>query len=273
VVVRAEGLGKRYAVGERHRAGHATMHHAIEQAIRAPLRWLSGSARNGGAGPGPGRVPCHDVWVLRGVSFEVRRGEILGLLGHNGAGKSVLLKILARVTAPTEGRARIRGRLGSMLEAGAGFHPELTGRENVFLSGAILGMSRPEIARRFDDIVEFAGTGEYVDTPLKRYSSGMSVRLAIAVATHLGSDVLLVDEVLAVGDEAFRRRTVGKLRSLAAAGCAVVLVSHDLAMVQDLCDRALLLGHGRLLMDGPVEGVVARILEEAGDRRWADPGP
>jgi lipopolysaccharide transport system ATP-binding protein len=252
------GLGKSYRVGDHRQVDYRGMHQLMERAIAAPFRLLS--KRVGRAHPIglERRVKSHDVWALRDVGFQVKRGEVLGILGHNGAGKSVLLKILSRVTRPTVGIARIRGRVGSMLEAGAGFHPELTGRENVFLSGAILGMTEDEIARKFDEIVDFSGIDEYLDTPVKRYSSGMGLRLAFSVAAHLETDIMLVDEVLAVGDDAFRHKCVTKMRSLAATGRTVLFVSHDLEIIPRICDRAILLESGRLTLDGSPEEVVAR---------------
>jgi lipopolysaccharide transport system ATP-binding protein len=200
-------------------------------------------------------------WALRDVSFEMRPGEVVGIVGRNGAGKSTLLKILSRVTEPTIGQAELYGRVGSLLEVGTGFHPELTGRENVFLNAAILGMPRREVLRKFDAIVEFAGVERFIDTPVKRYSSGMVVRLGFAVAVHLEPEILIIDEVLAVGDAAFQRKCLGKMRSLAADGRTILFVSHNLAAVQNLCGRAILLGAGELLADGPVADVMGRYLE------------
>ncbi len=200
------------------------------------------------------------IWALREVSFELHRGETLGLVGRNGAGKSTLLKLLSRITLPTEGRIELRGRIATLLEVGTGFHPELTGRENVYINGAILGMKRREIERRFDEIVEFSGIERFLDTPVKRYSSGMYVRLGFAVAAHLDPDVLLVDEVLAVGDAEFQRKCLGKMRDTANSGRAVVFVSHNLSAVQRLCSRALLVEGGRLTMDDKPDAVVDHYL-------------
>ena len=195
-------------------------------------------------------------WALRDVSFDVQRGEALGVIGHNGAGKSTLLKLLASITAPTSGEIVISGRLSALIEVGSGFHPELTGRENVYLSGAILGMKRREIADKFDRIVEFAGVAPFIDVPVKRYSSGMYVRLGFAIAAHLEPDVLLIDEVLAVGDAAFQRQCLARIQELRQAGTTAVFISHDLAAVEQLCDRALLLEHGRIAHSGSPRHVV-----------------
>lgn len=198
-------------------------------------------------------------WALRDVSFEIREHEAVGIIGSNGAGKSTLLKILSRVTAPTEGRARIRGRMGTILEVGTGFHPELTGRENIYLSGTILGMRKSEIDRRFDEIVDFAGVEKFVDTPVKRYSSGMYVRLAFAVAANLDSDILIVDEVLAVGDVGFQKKCLAKMdSSINQEGRTIIFVSHNMQAIRSLCSRALLLDGGSLVADGPVSDVLAR---------------
>ena len=199
-------------------------------------------------------------WALRDVSFEARQGEIVGLVGHNGAGKSTLLKILSRVTGPTTGEADLRGRVGCLLEVGTGFHPELTGRENIYLNGSILGMTRRQIGYRFDEIVEFSGVGRFLDIPVKRYSSGMSVRLAFAVAAHLDLDVLIVDEVLAIGDSEFQRKCLGKMQGEAQNGRTVLFVSHNLATVQALCTRAIVLAAGRCVFDGSVEQAVRHCL-------------
>ena len=198
------------------------------------------------------------IWALRGINLKVRRGEVLGIIGQNGAGKSTLLKLLSRVTAPTTGRIRARGRIASLLEVGTGFHPELTGRENIFLNGAILGMTRPEIRRRLDEIIEFSGCAKYIDTPVKRYSSGMQVRLGFAVAAHLEGEVLVVDEVLAVGDQSFQKKCIGRMNEVASGGKTVLFVSHNMQSVERLCTRACVLDRGRLIMDGNVSDAIAR---------------
>jgi lipopolysaccharide transport system ATP-binding protein len=250
-VIRAEGLAKRFALGETRRGGNLR-----ESLVDAASTLLGSRRRHRRA------TPDH-LWALWDVSFEVAEGEVLGIVGANGAGKSTLLRILSRITAPSVGRAEIRGRVGSLLEVGTGFHPELTGRENVQLNGAILGMSRREIARRFDAIVDFAGVEAFLDTPVKRYSSGMRMRLAFAVAAHLEPEVLIVDEVLAVGDLAFQQRCLGKMSEVAGSGRTVLFVSHNMAAVEGLCDRALLLERGRRVTSGETRGVIAEYLARA----------
>src|ERR1700691_689746 len=247
IAISAEGLGKRYRIGAV--ARQTTMGERLTHAMKAPARWLS-SNRNGSSG---GHV---DFWALRDVSFELRQGEVVGLIGRNGAGKSTLLKILSRVTQPTVGRAEIHGRVGSLLEVGTGFHPELTGRENTYLNGAILGMGRKEIDRKFDEIVAFAEVGDFIDTPLKHYSTGMQMRLAFAVAAHLEPETLLVDEVLAVGDIAFQKKCLGKMGSFAQSGRTVLFVSHNMEAVRSLCDRCLWVKDGRLHNDGKADEIV-----------------
>src|SRR5436189_2291917 len=206
------------------------------------------------------RKSVQDFWALKNVSFEVPRGEVIGIIGRNGAGKTTLLKILSRITEPTEGRVRIKGRVASLLEVGTGFHPELTGRENIFLHGAMLGMTRAEIKRKFDEIVAFAETEKFLDTPVKRYSSGMYVRLAFAVAAHLEPDILIVDEVLAVGDAQFQQKCLGKMGEVARSGRTVLFVSHQMAAVQNLCSEALLLEKGRVAYRGAVADVIGQYL-------------
>lgn len=230
-----------------------------------------------GAEGRPGSREGH-IWALRGVSFEVGVGEVVGLIGRNGAGKSTLLKVLSRITAPTAGRALLRGRVGSLLEVGTGFHQELTGRENVYLNGAILGMTRTEIDRKFDAIVEFSGVEPFIDTPVKRYSSGMRVRLAFAVAAHLEPEIMLVDEVLAVGDAAFQKRCIGKMGEVAEEGRTVIFVSHDMSAIASLCERTILLEDGRILADGPTSSTIDAYLaasiesgERTGEMRWDRP--
>jgi lipopolysaccharide transport system ATP-binding protein len=205
----------------------------------------------------PSPTKANEFWALRDVCFQVEPGEVLGVIGRNGAGKSTLLKILSRITKPTQGRVALRGRVGSLLEVGTGFHPELTGRENIFLNGAVLGMRRREIAKKFDRIVEFAEIGPFLDTPVKRYSSGMYVRLAFAVAAHLEPEILIVDEVLAVGDMAFQRKCMGRMREVGRSGCTVLFVSHNMPAIESLCTRALLLDAGRLVAEGDVPDLVA----------------
>ncbi|MBA3831417.1 MAG: ABC transporter ATP-binding protein [Chthoniobacterales bacterium] len=217
---------------------------------------------------------AEEFLALRGVSFDIRQGEIVGLIGRNGAGKSTLLKILSRITEPTSGRAEVHGRLGSLLEVGTGFHPDLTGRDNVFLNGAILGMRRHEIARRFDEIVEFSGVSQFIDTPVKRYSSGMYLRLAFAVAAHLDTEILVVDEVLAVGDASFQKKCLAKMEDVGHHGRTVVFVSHNMMAVTRLCQRTILLDEGRVIADGPSHEIVGAYLRSGlgttAEREWGD---
>jgi lipopolysaccharide transport system ATP-binding protein len=244
--ITAEGLSKRYRIGELQR-GYGTLRDSIVGAVR----------RLGETG----HRHYEEIWAIRDISFEVEQGEVLGLIGRNGAGKSTLLRVLTRITTPTSGRAVIRGRVGSLLEVGTGFHPELTGRENIFLNGAILGMKRREIMRKLPDIIEFSGVDQFLDTPVKRYSSGMYVRLAFSVAAHLEPEILLVDEVLAVGDAEFQRRSLGRMEDLSGTGRTVVFVSHNMHAIAQLCDRVILLEDGRIVQDGPSGEVVARYLQ------------
>lgn len=241
-----ENLGKRYTIGQR-KAGADGMRHALEGAMRAPIRWLRSRRR--------AQLRQVDIWALRGVSLEIRRGEVVGIIGANGAGKSTLLKLLSRITVPTEGRFLINGRTASLLEVGTGFHQELTGRENIFLNGAILGMTRAEIMSKFDEIVEFSEIKDFLDTPVKRYSSGMYVRLAFAVAAHLEPEILIVDEVLAVGDAAFQKKCLGKMGDIAQSGRTVLFVSHNMEAVRNLCQRGIWIKDGGVHLDGSVEEV------------------
>lgn len=215
------------------------------------------------------------VWALKDINFKVPQGEAIGIIGRNGAGKSTLLKILSQVTAPTSGTVKVKGRMASLLEVGTGFHPELTGRENIFLNGAILGMNRREIARKFDEIVDFSGVEKFIDTPVKRYSSGMYVRLAFAVAAHLEPEILVVDEVLAVGDADFQKRCLGKMESVAHQGRTVLFVSHNMTAVQDLCTTAIWIDKGQILQTGAAHSVIAHYLNRATNsklvQRWDDP--
>ena len=250
-IVLVEQLSKRYRIGARET--NTTLRDAVAAAVRAPLhRLLNGK-----------RSREETIWALKDVSFEVAPGEVVGIIGRNGAGKSTLLKILSRITKPTKGRVALNGRVGSLLEVGTGFHSELTGRENIFLNGAILGMSRREIERKFDEIVAFAETEEFLDTPVKHYSSGMTVRLAFAVAAHLEPEILIVDEVLAVGDAVFQKKCLGKMNEVAKAGRTVLFVSHDLNAINALCDRTLLLHKGSILMTGPTHDVTKHYLDRA----------
>jgi lipopolysaccharide transport system ATP-binding protein len=250
-IIRVEGLGKRYTL--RHQAGGARYRRLSEDladGVRRPLARLRGTVP-------PPAATQEEFWALRDVSFDVREGEVLGIIGRNGAGKSTLLKILSRITEPSEGRAILRGRVASLLEVGTGFHPELTGRENIYLNGAILGMTRAEITRKFDEIVAFAEVERFLDTPVKRYSSGMYVRLAFAVAAHLEPEILIVDEVLAVGDAEFQRKCIGKMSLVANSGRTVLFVSHNMTAIRELCTRALVLSDGRLSADTSIASAIA----------------
>jgi lipopolysaccharide transport system ATP-binding protein len=252
-IIKVENLGKRYNIGRRQ--SYRTLRESVIETVAAPVRGIAGLlSRNGHEKRDP-RDP--HVWALRDLSFEVAPGEVLGIIGRNGSGKSTLLKILSRITEPSTGRVELYGRVGSLLEVGTGFHPELTGRENIYLSGAILGMRRAEIARKFDEMVAFAEIDQFVDTPVKHYSSGMYVRLAFAVAAHLEPEILLVDEVLAVGDAAFQKKCLGKIGEVAKLGRTVMFVSHNLATIQSLCDICLLLAAGHLTLKGRPSEVIA----------------
>lgn len=247
VAIRVQGLGKRYRIGAR-QAGGRTLREAITDVLVAPVRGVAGLLRR------PSEAEL--IWALQDIDFSLQTGEVLGVIGRNGAGKSTLLKVLSRITEPTCGRVEVRGRIGSLLEVGTGFHPELTGRENIFLNGSVLGMKQREIRRKFDEIVAFSGVETFIDTPVKRYSSGMYVRLAFAVAAHMEPEILLVDEVLAVGDLAFQRKCLGKMDDVARQGRTVLFVSHNLGTIRTLCTRAILLANGRLALDGEVHEVV-----------------
>jgi len=254
LTIQVENLSKRFRLGEGRR-GYGSLREAISSAVRKGL----GRLRK----PASGRTAPTEIWALKDVSFSVRRGEAVGVIGRNGAGKSTLLKILSRITPPTTGSAGMRGRVGSLLEVGTGFHPELTGRENVFLNGAIIGMSRREVASKFDAIVDFAEIRDFIDTPVKRYSSGMYVRLAFAVAAHLEPDILLLDEVLAVGDLAFQRKCMEHAKRLLAKGVTLLLVSHNMFSIKSMCKRAIYLAGGRVVADGPVEQVTRQYEQDS----------
>lgn len=255
----AESLGKLYRVGQRER--YPTLRDVVAGAVTSSLRRTSRLVGQGAdRAPHQSKADYRTLWALRDVSFALQQGEVLGVIGRNGSGKSTLLKILSRITEPTAGLAHIQGRVGSLLEVGTGFHLELTGRENIYLNGAILGMRRAEITRNFDEIVAFAETEQFIDTPVKHYSSGMYMRLAFAVAAHLQTEVLLIDEVLAVGDVAFQKRCLGKIGNLARAGRTVLFVSHDLEAIQRLCTRCMLLDHGLVTEEGATAAVVGKYL-------------
>jgi lipopolysaccharide transport system ATP-binding protein len=255
-IITVDRISKRYRLGQ---IGMSSLRESAERLFRAK----------------EAQPEINDFWALRDVSFEVKRGEVLGVIGRNGAGKSTLLKLLSRITEPTSGRAILRGRVASLLEVGTGFHPELTGRENIFLNGAILGMRKAEITAKFDEIVAFAELDKFIDTPVKRYSSGMYVRLAFAVAAHLDPEILLIDEVLAVGDASFQKKCLGKMSDVAKAGRTVLFVSHNMIAVNSLCQRALMLEGGRLVLDDTAQSVVIAY-QTAGAQHldipeWADP--
>jgi lipopolysaccharide transport system ATP-binding protein len=252
--ISVERLSKLYRIGHRPDAGYRTLRESL--AAGASALWRG--ARRGSSGPTPADAAADDLWALRDVSFEVQPGEVIGIVGRNGAGKSTLLKVLSQITEPHSGRVTLRGRVGSLLEVGVGFHHELTGRENIYLNGTIFGMSRRDVARKFDAIVDFAEVERFLDTPVKRYSSGMYMRLAFAVACHLEPEILLVDEVLAVGDSAFQRKCLGKMDEVSRTGRTVIFVSHNMGAVLNLCKRVLLLERGRLAFDGPCEEGVER---------------
>jgi lipopolysaccharide transport system ATP-binding protein len=254
--VTIENLGKRYSI-QRNRARGDGMRHALERAVRAPIARLRSRPQM--------RLQQEDFWALRNVSLNIQQGEVVGIIGRNGAGKSTMLKLLSRITVPTEGRICIDGRIGSLLEVGTGFHQELTGRENIFLNGAILGMSRAEIVRKFDEIVAFSEIEDFLDTPVKRYSSGMYVRLAFAVAAHLEPEILIVDEVLAVGDGDFQKKCLGKMGSIAQSGRTVLFVSHNMEAMRSLCQRAIWMKEGRLHKDGTVDSIIEDYFSDSAD--------
>jgi lipopolysaccharide transport system ATP-binding protein len=258
--IAAADLSKRYRIGQL-QSSYGTLRESLTRVARSMAS-------------GPHRHQHEEIWALRDVSFEVPEGQVIGVIGRNGAGKSTLLKILTRITTPTSGRAEIRGRVGSLLEVGTGFHPELTGRENVFLNGSVLGMKRKEITGKLDEIVDFAGIDRFIDTPVKRYSSGMYVRLAFAVAAHLEPEILLVDEVLAVGDAEFQRRCLGRMQEFGQSGRTVLFVSHNMQAIARLCERTILLSDGSIERDGRSPDVVAHYLQSGqgsgSQREWTD---
>ena len=276
-IISVENLGKKYRIqhqGQRQR--YVALRDVIAQKFAAPFKFLRSSPLRPGRGQGEvlnsqspnsqlptSRATREDFWALRDVSFEIKQGEVVGIIGRNGAGKTTLLKILSRITEPTEGRVEITGRVASLLEVGTGFHPELTGRENVFLNGAILGMTRAEIKKKFDEIVAFAEVENFLDTPVKRYSSGMYVRLAFAVAAHLDPEILIVDEVLAVGDAQFQKKCLGKMGEVAKGGRTVLFVSHSMPMICQLCERVLLIRSGRIDGDGNPDEMIKLYLSDA----------
>ena len=283
-VIQVEGLGKRYRIGQPKR--QTALSHVIGDMLRAPVRLLSGNSNVPSASSNGNKSVRKNtnknanggspyIWALKDINFEVKEGEVVGLIGRNGAGKSTLLKILARVTRPTEGHAELHGRIGSLLEVGTGFHPELTGRENVFMSGAVLGMRAAEIRRKFEEIVAFSEVERFLDTPLKHYSSGMQMRLAFAVAAHLEPEILLVDEVLAVGDASFQKKCIGKMGDISKQGRTIVFVSHNMVALRKLCPRAIRLEGGQIVESGDSNAVVGHYLQGNMDHKletgWEDP--
>ena len=262
IAIRCRELSKQYRIGEA-RARYSTLREALTGTVLAPLKHRNGKS-------------AHDlIWALKDVSFEVEQGEIVGIIGRNGAGKSTLLKVLSRITRPTTGWVELHGRVGSLLEVGTGFHPELTGRENIFLNGAILGMKKAEIVRNFDEIVAFAEVEKFIDTPVKRYSSGMYLRLAFAVASHMEPEMLLVDEVLAVGDAAFQEKCLGRMGNVAKEGRTVLFVSHNMTAVKTLCSRVICLDKGKIIADGDPGQVASGYLQKGrfsvAEQLWNDP--
>ncbi len=254
-IIQVQNLGKKYTLRHQRQAGYRRFSEELVESVKRPFSSRRKDTQN---------ASREEFWALKNVSFEVDPGEVLGIIGRNGAGKSTLLKVLSRITDPTEGRVRLGGRVASLLEVGTGFHQELTGRENIFLNGAILGMSRAEIKKKFDEIVDFAEVHRFLDTPVKRYSSGMFVRLAFAVAAHLEPEILIVDEVLAVGDAGFQEKCMGKMDAVAKTeGRSVLFVSHNMAAIQHLCSRAILLGSGRVQAEGLPAEVVSQYLTDA----------
>jgi len=259
LAIQLEGVGKRYRVGG---GPQLLLSESLQEALRAPMRRLRGGGASSSVAHRQRAV--EEFWALRDVSLEITAGEAVGLIGPNGAGKSTLLKLLSQITLPTEGRIRLWGRVATLLEVGTGFHPDLSGRENIYVNGAILGMRKREIEERFDEIVEFSGVERFIDMPVKRYSSGMFVRLAFAVAAHLQPEILLVDEVLAVGDAEFQRKCLGSMQAASEGGRTVVFVSHNMAAVQRLCSRVFVIDHGRVVKEGSPADAVAEYLHRAG---------
>lgn len=253
VIIRVEALGKKYRIHHQRPAQYTTLRDVIADKVRGTFRPRS---RDTAA-----RSAVEDFWALKDVSFEVKRGDVLGIIGRNGAGKSTLLKVLSRITEPTEGRVELDGRVASLLEVGTGFHPELTGRENIYLNGAILGMTRAEIKGKFDEIVAFAEVDRFLDTPVKRYSSGMYVRLAFAVAAHLEPEILIVDEVLAVGDAEFQKKSLGKMEEVSKGGRTVLFVSHSMAAVSSLTTRCVVLNAGRAVFNGTPAAAIEHYIQ------------
>jgi lipopolysaccharide transport system ATP-binding protein len=257
IIIRAENVGKRYVLNHQNKpGGYTKLSDTLLHTAKAPLRWLKTANRQQQT-----ENTKEDFWALKDVSFEIKRGDVVGIIGRNGAGKSTLLKVLSRITEPTTGRITLNGRVASLLEVGTGFHPELTGRENIFLNGAILGMSKAEIKAKFDEIVAFAEIEKFLDTPVKRYSSGMYVRLAFAVAAHLEPEILIIDEVLAVGDSEFQKKCLGKMKDVAGQGRTVLFVSHNMAAVTALCSRAIVMHRGSPVFDGLPDDAIIHYID------------
>jgi len=268
VVIKSENLAKAYRIGSREELPDSFVG-MFSNFLMAPIRNLSNLRRLNTFRERQDAAPLIH-WALNDVSFQVCDGDVLGIIGRNGAGKSTLLKVLSRITEPTRGKVKLEGRVSSLLEVGTGFHPDLSGRENVYLNGTILGMTKREIDRKFDEIVGFSGVERFLDTPIKRYSSGMKVRLAFAVAAHLEPEILIIDEVLAVGDAEFQKRCMGKMQDVAQGGRTVLFVSHSMAAIKSLCNKGLVMEAGRVAYDGPVDGAIAKYLEQlesVGSRR------
>ena len=279
LAIRVENLSKAYRIGLTEQR-HETLLGALSAWVTSPVsnfrevRKLSHVQESKTVAPPPSASNGYVIWAIQDVSFEVKQGEAIGIIGRNGAGKSTLLKILSRIVEPTRGCARVYGRIGSLLEVGTGFHPDLTGRENIYLNGTILGMTKREIDRKFDEIVAFSGVEKFIDTPVKRYSSGMRVRLAFSVAAHLESEILVIDEVLAVGDAEFQKKCLGQMGKVAESGRTVLFVSHNLTAIQSLCHRAILMNTGKTVLDDIPSRVVAAYLQSGErlvtERRWDD---
>jgi len=278
LAIKIEHISKCYRIGMKEQM-HDSMASAMMDFLRSPIR----NFRNyrslyqfDHADPDNAADSTDVIWALNDVSFDVKKGQVIGIIGGNGAGKSTILKILSKITDPTRGRAEIRGRVSSLLEVGTGFHPDLTGRENVYLNATILGMKKKEVDRKFDDIVDFSGVEKFIDTPVKRYSSGMKVRLAFSVAAHLEPEILIVDEVLSVGDADFQKKSLSKMENIGQEGRTVLFVSHSMSAVSRLCDRAILLGQGKVVADGPADQVVSAYMNASSGtsaaRVWSDPG-
>ena len=258
-VIKVENLSKKYIIGHQHKERYQTLRdelvNGVKNTFKTPFQWMKGGTSK--------TITKEEFWALNNVSFEINDGDRVGIIGRNGAGKSTLLKVLSRITEPTKGRIKIKGRVASLLEVGTGFHPELTGRENIFLNGAILGMNRREIKEKFDEIVTFADVERFLDTPVKRYSSGMHVRLAFSVAAHLEPEILIVDEVLAVGDAQFQKKCMGKMEDIGKKGRTVLFVSHNMALMQQLCSNGILLSEGAVHTMGSIDNVIESYISES----------